>query len=80
MTATFWVVLGLATLPAAGNVAGGALFIGLDQAIGYVQGRLGGSDQQAGALAIFSGVAIDLFSDAVMIGAGRCSSLPSACC
>lgn len=51
-------------------VAGGALFIGLDRVIGYVKGCLCGTDQQAGALAIFSGVSIDLFSDGVLIGTG----------
>jgi ZIP family zinc transporter len=51
-------------------VAGGAAFIGLDRLIGYVQGRLGGSERQSGALAIFGGVAVDLFSDGVMIGTG----------
>ena len=55
-------------VPLVAFVAGGALFIGLDRVIGYVQGRLGGDDRQAGALAIFSGVSIDLFSDGVMIG------------
>lgn len=59
-----------AWVPLLAFVAGGAIFIALDRAIGYVQGRLGGGDQQAGALAIFSGVSIDLFSDGVMIGTG----------
>jgi ZIP family zinc transporter len=59
-----------AWVPLLAFVAGGAMFIGLDRVIGYVQGRLGGGEKQAGALAIFSGVAIDLFSDGVMIGTG----------
>ena len=61
-----------AWVPLLAFVAGGAIFIGLDRAIGYVQGRLGGGEgeKEAGALAIFSGVSIDLFSDGVMIGTG----------
>lgn len=43
-----------AWVPLLAFVAGGAIFIGLDRAIGYVQGRLGGGEKQAGALAIFS--------------------------
>jgi ZIP family zinc transporter len=57
-------------VPLLAFVAGGAMFIALDRAIGYVQGRLGGGEKQAGAFAIFSGVSIDLFSDGVMIGTG----------
>ena len=59
-----------AWVPLLAFVAGGAIFIALDRAIGFVHGRLGGGEQQAGALAIFSGVSIDLFSDGVMIGTG----------
>jgi ZIP family zinc transporter len=56
-------------VPLLAFVGGGAAFIGLDRAIGYVQARLGGgNEKQAGALAIFSGVSLDLFSDGVMIG------------
>ncbi len=57
-------------VPLLAFVAGGAIFVGLDRAIGYVQGRLGAGENQAGALAIFSGVSMDLFSDGVMIGTG----------
>lgn len=57
-------------VPLLAFVAGGAAFIGLDRLIGYVQGRLGGSEEQSDALAIFGGVALDLFSDGVMIGTG----------
>ena len=56
-------------IPLAGFVLGGAVFLGLERAIGYVRGRLGGDDD-AGPLAIFSGVSIDLFSDGVLIGTG----------
>ena len=57
-------------VPLLAFVLGGVAFIGLDRAIGWVQGRLGGSDEEAGALAIFGGVSLDLFSDGVMIGTG----------
>lgn len=57
-------------VPLLAFVAGGAAFIGLDRLVGYVQGRLGGGEQQKGALAIFGGVSMDLFSDGVMIGTG----------
>ena len=58
-------------VPLLAFVAGGALFLGLERAIGYVKGRLsGGGDGDAGPLAIFSGVSIDLFSDGVLIGTG----------
>lgn len=55
-------------VPLLAFTGGGAVFIGLDRAIGYVQARMGGGERQAGALAIFSGVSMDLFSDGVMIG------------
>lgn len=57
-------------VPIAAFVAGGAAFIGLERAIGYVQARTGASEESAGPLAIYSGVSIDLFSDGVMIGTG----------
>jgi ZIP family zinc transporter len=58
-------------VPLLAFVAGGAVFIGLDRLIGYVQGRLGGGSQEhRGALAIYGGVSMDLFSDGVMIGTG----------
>ena len=57
-------------IPLLAFVAGGAAFIGLDRAVGYVQGRLKGGEESKGALAIFAGVSIDLFSDGVMIGTG----------
>jgi ZIP family zinc transporter len=57
-------------LPLLAFVAGGAAFIGLDRVVGYVQGRLGGDEEQKGAFAIFGGVSLDLFSDGVMIGTG----------
>lgn len=57
-------------IPLAAFVAGGAVFTGLDAAVGYVQARLGGGVERGSALAIFGGVAMDLFSDGVMIGTG----------
>ena len=55
-------------VPLLAFVGGGAVFIGLDHAVGYVKARMGGGERQRGALAIFSGVSMDLFSDGVMIG------------
>jgi ZIP family zinc transporter len=74
-------VVGLELMPEALNVsrpwvpllafvAGGAAFIGLDRLVGYAQGRFGGGEDQRGALGIFGGVSMDLFSDGVMIGTG----------
>lgn len=60
----------LSWVPLLAFIAGGALFIGLDRLVGVVKARLGGTDRQAGAVTIFSGVSIDLFSDGVMIGTG----------
>lgn len=60
-TSTAWV-------PLLAYVAGGAVFIGLDGLVGHVQTRFGGDDRQAGASAIYGGVALDLFSDGVMVG------------
>jgi ZIP family zinc transporter len=57
-------------VPLLAFVAGGAVFIGLDRLVAYIQGRLGGAQEQAGALAIYGGVSMDLFSDGVMIGTG----------
>ncbi len=58
-------------VPLLAFVGGGAAFIGLDRAIGYVQARIGsGGEKEGSALAIFSGVSLNLFSDGVMIGTG----------
>lgn len=43
-------------VPLLAFVGGGAVFVGLDHALGYVQGRLGGDREQSTALAIFGGV------------------------
>lgn len=55
-------------VPILAFAAGGFAFIGLERAIGFIRGRMGGDGQATGPLAIYSGVAIDLFSDGVMIG------------
>lgn len=58
-------------VPLLAFVAGGAVFVGLDRAVGTVQARFGGGGHdEKSAYAIFGGVAIDLFSDGVMIGTG----------
>ncbi len=46
-------------VPLLAFVGGGAAFIGLDRAIGYVQARIGGGEKRSSALAIFSGVSLD---------------------
>jgi zinc transporter, ZIP family len=51
-------------------IAGGILFITIDQLINFVQGRLSGSNHSTTAWAIFFGVAIDSFTDGILIGAG----------
>lgn len=57
-----------AWLPVLAFVAGGAFFLAVDRAIGLVRRLTGGGE--AGPWAIFFGVAVDLFSDGVMIGTG----------
>jgi zinc transporter, ZIP family len=54
-------------------VAGGLSFIGLDKAIDLVRTRIGGGT--TAPMAIYAAVAIDLFSDGLMIGAGATISL-----
>lgn len=56
-------------VPIAAFVVGGAVFIGLERAIGLIR-RAGGQQGDTGPLGIYSGVAVDLFSDGVMIGTG----------
>jgi zinc transporter, ZIP family len=50
-------------------VLGGVFFITMDQLINFVQGRLG-EDKSTAAWSIFFGVAIDSFTDGIMIGTG----------
>lgn len=57
-------------IPLLAFVAGGAVFVGLDRAVGVVQARFDGQDGRSGAIGVFGGVSLDLFSDGVMIGTG----------
>ena len=57
-------------VPLLAFVAGGGVFIALDRLVHHVQARFGGSEDASGALGIFGGVSMDLFSDGVMIGTG----------
>lgn len=49
-------------------VAGGGFFVVADHGLGVLKARVGGTQGQGGPWLIFFGVAIDLFSDGVMIG------------
>lgn len=49
-------------------VLGGVFFVAMDKAIGIVSARFGG--ESAGPWVIWFGVAVDLFSDGVMVGTG----------
>ena len=51
-------------------VAGAVFFIAVDWGVGKLQSRAGGDEASTGPWIIFIGVAIDLFSDGVMIGTG----------
>ena len=51
-------------------ILGGFFFITIDQLINFVQGRLGSVNHSTTAWAIFFGVAIDSFTDGLLIGAG----------
>lgn len=55
-------------------LAGGVFAVGLDLATEYMQTRLGGTGN-TGPWLIFFGVAVDLFSDGLLIGAGSTISL-----
>lgn len=50
-------------------VTGGLFFVTIDQLIDFVQGQLGGKKSKT-AWAIFFGVAIDSFTDGLLIGTG----------
>lgn len=56
-------------------VLGGGFFITVDQAINVVQRRRGAISDGAGPWVIYFGVAIDLFSDGMMIGTGSTVAL-----
>ncbi|PSB23318.1 ZIP family zinc transporter [filamentous cyanobacterium CCP2] len=51
-------------------VAGGLFFVAIDQVTQLVKTRFGSGDVNVGPWMIFLGVAIDLFTDGVMIGTG----------
>lgn len=51
-------------------VAGGAFFILMDYLIGLMKSLTGQDEEGAAPLAIFFGVAVDLFSDGVTVGTG----------
>ncbi|MEV7572937.1 hypothetical protein AB0P28_07530 [Pseudarthrobacter sp. NPDC089323] len=55
-------------VPILAFVGRGLFFVGIERAIGFIQGRAESSEKTAGPLAIFSGVSLDLFSDGIMIG------------
>lgn len=55
-------------VPILAFAAGGVAFLGIKRGIGSLRRRLNADAKTAGPLAIFSGVALDLFSDGVMIG------------
>jgi zinc transporter, ZIP family len=57
-------------IPIVAFIAGGMFFIFIDQAINYVQNRFGGKKSGGSMWAIYFGVAVDLFSDGIMIGTG----------
>ncbi len=56
-------------------VTGGLFFIMVDQLINFVQGRMGDVNHSTTAWAIFFGVAIDSFTDGILIGAGSLINL-----
>lgn len=51
-------------------VAGGAFSIVIDKGTDYVKARTGEANSEGNAWGIYAGVAVDLFSDGIMIGAG----------
>lgn len=59
-----------AWIPAVAFVVGGAAFIGLERLIELIKDRLNTGEESSGPLAIFTTVALDLFSDGIMIGTG----------
>lgn len=56
-------------VPLVAFTVGGGLFLGVDALSGFLQARAG-KRGTGGALGIYFGVALDLFSDGVMIGTG----------
>ena len=56
-------------------VLGGAFFVLVDKGMDVVRARTGGNTANSAAWAIYFGVAVDLFSDGIMIGTGSSLSL-----
>lgn len=56
-------------------VAGGVFFMVIDYFIGLMRTLAGATEMSAAPLAIFFGVAVDLFSDGVMVGTGSTISV-----
>lgn len=56
-------------IPILAFIAGGVAFVLLSKSIDYVKSRFGGTGSSA-AWGIYFGVAVDLFSDGIMIGTG----------
>ncbi|GAB2526560.1 ZIP family metal transporter [Paramicrobacterium agarici] len=59
-----------AWVPIIALAVGGLGFIGLERAVASLRRRLGGGDKETAPWTIFAGVAVDLFSDGIMIGTG----------
>lgn len=57
-------------VPVGAFLAGGLFFMAVDTAVSLVRERIGGSEGMASAIAIWFAVAVDLFSDGIMIGTG----------
>lgn len=57
-------------LPVGAFLTGGLFFMALDIAASHIQRRLAGGEGTTRALAIWFAVAVDLFSDGIMIGTG----------
>jgi ZIP family zinc transporter len=63
-------------IPVAAFLGGGFAFLLLEKMADYVKGRFGGDNNKTGAAwGIYLGVAIDLFSDGIMIGTGSTVSI-----
>lgn len=59
-----------AWIPVLAFVLGGGFFLAADSAINLVSARFGEAGEDAGPWVIYFGVAMDLFSDGIMIGTG----------
>lgn len=57
-------------VPIVAFLLGGGFFVLVDSMIETVKSRMGGAGASGGAWGIFFGVAVDLFSDGMMIGTG----------